>query len=136
METEIPDNRYRATSAETTLPHAAEVIWRETRGMVRDGLLLAVLESHRVARTFVMLAAGALALMILVSTAWLGTMFACVSAAVDQGASLLVSIVLAVIFNLLLAGGLAAYLRQRRRDPLFDATLRQLRGKPSQSEHE
>src|SRR4051794_10659224 len=99
METDIHDSLRRAKNTETTLPHAAEVIWRETRGMVRDGLLLAVLESQRVARTFVMLAAGALALLILVGTAWLGTMFACVSAAVDQGASLLLSVVIAVIFN-------------------------------------
>jgi len=66
----------------------------------------------------------------LLSSAWLGLMAAAVLGLIDKGVVASSAILLAVVFNLLLALILCRVMRRKSRYLQFPATLRSLQAKP------
>ena len=121
----------------TTKPrtdHAAQTItlravnaWLSVKSLVRDHALLALLEVQRAGLSLVKMIAAAVIIAVLVVSAWMGLVTAVVVWAVGAGASWSLAILLAAVANLVVAGGLAWYIKSAVPDLLFAATLRQLR---------
>ena len=112
-------------------PGLAELLGRlagESRGVVSDYALLAVLDARRAAIRLALLLGAVLIAGVLVVTAWLALVAAGIVAMMGQGASWITALALAALINLGGAAALAWWMRRLVVEMPFTALLRQLRG--------
>lgn len=132
IEDEIPGQtatRADSMSASGVLDDA-QSLWHELHGLAHDRLRLAALETRRAGESLVsMLMAGVMAAFLL-SSAWLGLMVAAVLGLIENGVMAVSAIMLAVVFNLLLALIFYRVMRRKSRYLQFPATLSSLQSKP------
>ena len=99
----------------------------DTRELLCDHLELAALEARMAGVGLVRTLCAAVVISLLAVTAWLALVAAGIVWAADTGVGWDGALVFAALANLLLAGGVAWWLRRQTRDLMFAATLRQLR---------
>lgn len=99
----------------------------DTRELLCDHLELAALEARRAGAGLVRTLCAAVVISLLVVTAWLALVAASIVWVTDAGVGWPVAVACAALANVLLAAGVAWWLRSQARDLLFAATLRQLR---------
>ena len=112
-------------------PGLGELLGRlfgESRGVVSDYALLAVLDARRAAIRLALLLAAVLIAGLLVVTAWMALVAAGIVAMMGQGASWITALAVAALINLGGAAALAWWMRRLVVEMPFTALLRQLRG--------
>jgi hypothetical protein len=112
-------------------PGLGELLGRlfgESRGVVSDYALLAVLDARRAAIRLALLLAAVLIAGVLVVTAWMALVAAGIVAMMGQGASWITALAVAALINLGGAAALAWWMRRLVVEMPFTALLRQLRG--------
>jgi uncharacterized membrane protein YqjE len=115
----------------------AQALWSELRGLGYDHLHLAALETQRAGESLVSMVMAAVMVAILLMGAWLGLMAATVLWVVENSLVATSSaILLAVVFNLLLALGFCSVIRRKRHYLQFPSTLRSFQPMPSQQNTE
>ena len=108
----------------------AQSLWHELRGLTHDRFRLATLETQRAGQSLVAMIVAGVMVAGLLSSAWLGLMAAAVLELVKNGIVASSAILLAVVFNLLLALILFGVIRRKSRYLRFPATLRSLQPVP------
>ncbi|SJM89542.1 conserved hypothetical protein [Crenothrix polyspora] len=115
----------------------AQALWSELRGLGYDHLRLAALETQRAGESLVSMVMAAVNVAILLMAAWLGLMAAAVLWSVENNLVATSSaILLAVVFNLLLALIFCGVIRRKRHYLQFPSTLRSFQPMPSQQNTE
>ncbi len=112
-------------------PGLGELLGRlfgESRGVMSDYALLAVLDARRAAIRLALLLAAVLLAGVLVVTAWMALVAAGIVAMMGQGASWITALAVAALINLGGAAALAWWMRRLVVEMPFTALLRQLRG--------
>jgi uncharacterized membrane protein YqjE len=105
----------------------ARDLWGEVRGLSHDRFQLAVLETQRAGVSLVnMIIAGVLVAGLLCG-AWMGLLSAVVLAMIENGVMVRSAILLAVVFNLLLALVFCRVIHRKSRYLKFPATLHSLK---------
>ena len=99
----------------------------DTRELLCDHLELAALEARSAGASLVRTLCAAVVISLLVVTAWLALVAAGIVWVTDAGVGWAVAVACAALANVLLAAGVAWWLRSQARDLLFAATLRHLR---------
>ncbi|MCC7326159.1 MAG: phage holin family protein [Burkholderiales bacterium] len=97
------------------------------RHLALDHVELAALEAQVAARRLGVLLSVAVMVSILVVSAWLALVAGAIVWATAAGVNWPVALALAALANLVAAGALAIWIRRQPAEPLFSATLRQLR---------
>jgi uncharacterized membrane protein YqjE len=110
-----------------TLTQRIVTLVADTRELLCDHLELAALEARRAGVGLVRTLCAAVVISLLVVTAWLALVAASIVWVTDAGVGWAVAVACAALANVLLAAGVAWWLRSQARDLLFAATLRQLR---------
>ena len=128
----------RATSSDpgvrAGLPEEAQLLWYELRGLARDHLRLATLETQRAGESLVTMIAAGMMVAGLLLGAWLGLMGAAVLALASRGVMESDSaLLLAVALNLLVALALCGVIRRRSHHLRFPANTRGPRPASSES---
>jgi len=108
----------------------AQSLLHELLGLTHDRFRLAALETRRAGESLVSMIMVGVMVAFLLSSAWLGLMAAAVLGLIDKGVVASSAILLAVVFNLLLALILCRVMRRKSRYLQFPATLRSLQAKP------
>lgn len=116
--------------ADAGLIEQVKSLWYELRGLVHDGLTLAALETRQAGRGLVTMVIAAVAIAILVISAWLGLLSAAVLGLIGIGVNAVIAMLLAVAANLGLAALLYQVIRRQTQHLRFSATLRSLRPAP------
>lgn len=117
------------------------LIWHDLRLLIHDHLRLATLETKLVAESLVSMIATSVAVVLLLVTAWLGLVSAAVVFMVEMGLPVSGAILIAVVFNVVIALLLGIAIRRQVSHLQWPATLRSLRPssaepKPQQSVHD
>ena len=99
----------------------------DVRLLAHDHAELAVVEAQRAGQTLVRTLAAAVAISVLLATAWLGVVAAIVVRLTDAGVAWPVALLIGAAACLLVAGGIAWWLKRNADEMMFSATLRQLR---------
>ena len=110
----------------TGLIDIAEALWDDLRGIARDQLRLAALETRRAGVSVVAIAAFGVAAGVLTVTAWLGLTGAIVLWLIDCGVAASAALLLAALLNLLGVFWLAIAIRHKIRQLQFPATVQSL----------
>lgn len=113
--------------ARPSLASRVSQLVRDTGNLARDHLELATLEAQQAAIGLTKVLVAAVTICILVVTAWLTFVAGGIVWATDAGVSWPVALLVAGIANLALAAGTALWIRGRKDELVFSATLRQLR---------
>jgi uncharacterized membrane protein YqjE len=113
-------------TAPSLAAHAAAIA-SELRSVASDHLELVVLEAHQAGVRLGKFLGGAVVASILVVTAWLAIVASGIVYAAGQGMSWVTALLIAAGINIVLAAGLAYWIRTLMTDQVFAATLRQLR---------
>jgi len=108
----------------------AQLLWRELREQGHDRFRLVALETQRAGMSLVAMLMAGVMVALLLSGAWLGFLAAAVLMLIEYGIVASNAILLAVVFNLLLALILCGVIRRKSRYLQFPATLRSLRPMP------
>lgn len=114
----------------------AHALWTNTRALVRDHTLLALLELQRAGMGFVKIVAAAVVISVLAVSAWMALITALVIWAVGAGLNVGVAILVAAVLNLVAAGALVFWIKSQVPEIMFAATVRQLKGEPPPGEDE
>ena len=104
----------------------AQALWDDLRGLARDHLQLAALETQRAGKSLVNMVVFAVAAAILLVSAWLGLMGAGVLGLIAFGLHPSVALLLAVVLNIAAAFVLFTMIRRSSRQLRFPATVRSL----------
>ena len=99
----------------------------DVRELLCDHLELAALEARNAGAGLVRTLCAAVVISLLVVTAWLALVAASIVWVTDAGVGWAGAVACAALANVLLAAGVAWWLRSQVRDLMFAATLRQLR---------
>ena len=99
----------------------------DARELLCDHLELAALEARRAGAGLVRTLCAAVVISLLVVTAWLALVAASIVWVTGAGVGWAGAVACAALANVLLAAGVAWWLRSQVRDLMFAATLRQLR---------
>ena len=99
----------------------------ELRELACDHLELAALEARRAGSELIRLLCAAVAISILFTTAWLALVAGGIVWATAAGMSWSSALLIAAVLNVLIGAVLAWWIRANAREPLFAASLRQLR---------
>lgn len=113
---------------------AGELI-KALRGVAHDYVVLAGLETKRAGQSLVMMLAAGVMMAILAVSAWLGLVVAGVFALIAAGLAPSLAVLVAVLANLLFAGGLYLLIRYKRRYLAFPAMTRNLQPSTTPEEH-
>jgi uncharacterized membrane protein YqjE len=116
----------KSRTAPSLAAHAAAIA-SELRDVASDHIELVVLEAHQAGVRLAKLLGGAVVAGILIVTAWLTMVASAIVFAAGQGISWVTALLIAAGVNIVLAAGLAYWIRTLTKDQLFAATLRQLR---------
>ena len=100
---------------------------RDAGNLARDHLELAALEAQRAAVGLTKVLTAAVVVSILVVTSWMSFVASAIVWATDAGVSWPVALCVAGVLNLVVAAGVAFWIRGQTGEFLFSATLRQLR---------
>jgi uncharacterized membrane protein YqjE len=103
----------------------------DMRDLARDHLELAALEARRAASELIRMLCAAVAISILFTTAWLAVVAGGIVWATAAGVSWSAALLIAAAANLVVGALLAWWIRSNTQEPLFEATLRQLRRDPA-----
>jgi len=121
----------------TAQPHLMDVLqlrahslWTNTRTLVRDQTLLALLEVQRAGMGFVKIVAAAVIISVLAVSAWMALITALVIWAVGAGLNVGIAIVVAAVLNIVAAVALIFWIKAQIPELMFAATVRQLKGEP------
>jgi uncharacterized membrane protein YqjE len=106
----------------------------DARDLLVDHIELAALEARQAGAGLVRTLCAAVVISLLVATAWLALVAVGVVWVTDAGIGWVGALVGAALANLLVASGVAWWIRSQARDLLFAATLRQLRRTAGASE--
>lgn len=108
----------------------AQALWRELFGFGHDYFHLVALEARRAGQNLVfMIIAGVMAAVLLIG-AWVGLIAAAVMCLIEHGVMASNAILLAVVFNLLLAVILVVVIHRKSRYLQFPATVHSLQSMP------
>lgn len=114
----------------------ARALWSELRGIGFDHLHLAALETQRAGESLVSMVMAAVMVAILLMGSWLGLMAAAVLWSIENSLVATSSaILLAVVFNLLLALIFCGVIRRKRHYLQFPSTLRSFQPLPSKQQN-
>jgi hypothetical protein len=102
----------------------------ETRQLVSDYALLAVLDARRAAIRLAWLLSVGLIVAVLVVTAWLAGVAGAIVYMLGREMPWIAALGVAALLNLLAAGALVLWMRRLVRELPFTALVRQLRGEP------
>jgi uncharacterized membrane protein YqjE len=106
----------------------------DARDLLVDHIELAALEARQAGAGLVRTLCAAVVISLLVATAWLALVAVGVVWVTDAGIGWVGALVGAALANLLVAAGVAIWIRSQARDMLFAATLRHLRRTAGASE--
>lgn len=109
----------------------ARLLWYELLGLTQNRFRLAALETRRAGESLVAMIVAGVMVAALLSSAWLGLMAASVLELIEHGVRANYAIVLAAVFNLLLALIFYGVIRRKSRYLQFPATLRSLQPMPA-----
>jgi uncharacterized membrane protein YqjE len=99
----------------------------DMRELACDHLELAALEARRAGSELIRMLCAAVAISILFTTAWLALVAGGIVWATGAGMSWSSALLIAAVLNVLIGAVLAWWIRANAREPLFAASLRQLR---------
>lgn len=112
--------------SESGLLEDTQSLWQELIGLFSDRFRLAALETQRAGQSLVDMIITGVMVAVLLHGAWLGLVVAAVLWLVEHGVIASSAILLAVVFNLLLALILFSVIRCKGRNLKFPATQRSL----------
>ena len=118
------------TQARPHLLRRVAALIDDARALACDHLELAALEARRAGADLVRMLCAAVAISILLTTAWLALVAGGIVWATSAGTSWSAALVIAASLNLLVGAALAWWIRSNAAEPLFAASLRQLRRDP------
>lgn len=121
---ELPGGR----GSSSRLGSIAGSLFRHSRAVSSDFVLLAVLDARSAAIRFAWMLAFGVAGAILLVTAWLALVAGAIVWMLGSGASWITALLVAAVLNVVVAGLLAYRVRSLFSEPPFAATIRQLRG--------
>lgn len=110
-------------------------LFLDVRALARDHVELAVLETQRAGQVLVQTMAAAVAVSVLLATAWLGIVAALVVWMTNAGVSWPVALLIGAAACLLVAAAIVFWVKRHIPDLMFSATLRQLRATKEVPEH-
>jgi hypothetical protein len=113
------------------LGRIAGSLFRQSRAVSSDFVLLAVLDARSAAVRFAWMLALGVAGAILLVTAWLALVAGGIVWMLGSGASWITALLVAAVLNVVMAAVLAYRMRSLFSEPPFAATIRQLRGEDS-----
>jgi len=122
-----PSDSSPPESAPPSLASRTVLLFQDFRDLALDHVELAVLEAQRTGVDFIKMMIAAVVISILVVSAWLALVSSGIVWMTTLGVSWPGALALGAILNLALAGALTLWVRGRAAEPLFAATLRQLR---------
>jgi uncharacterized membrane protein YqjE len=99
----------------------------DVRLIAHDHAELAVVEAQRAGKALVRTLAAAVAISVLLATAWLGVVAAVVVQMTDAGVDWPVALLIGALACVLVAGIIAWWVKRNADEMMFSATLRQLR---------
>lgn len=105
----------------------AAMLVDDVRALACDHLELAALEARRAGNALVRMLCAAVAISILFTTAWLALVAGAIVWATAAGMSWIAALIIAASLNIVVGAGLAWWIRSSVEEPLFAASLRQLR---------
>lgn len=113
-----------------------QALWYTVRELAHDHFLLAALEARRAGKSLVAMIVTGISVAVLLNGAWLGLLAAIGQRLIENGMAVSSAILLAVVFNLLLALLLWGVICHKSRYLQFPALLNSLRPvKPPTEEH-
>jgi ABC-type uncharacterized transport system permease subunit len=113
-----------------------ESLWFELRRLSHDHLRIAALETQRVGETLVELIIAGVMVALLLSATWLGLLAFAVIKLIENGIMASTAILLAVIFNLILALFICGMIRRKSNFLQFPATIRSLKPIPTKEHND
>jgi hypothetical protein len=118
-------------------PHVlddVQLLWHELRVLVHDHFKIATLEIQQAAKSLIVMAIAGIMVAILLIGAWLGFAAAAVLWLIEHGVLQSYAILIAIVFNLLIALILGFIIRSQSRYLQFPAVRRSLLSMPPQWE--
>lgn len=112
----------------------AQVLWHELRGLIHDHFKIATLELQQAGKSLAFMVIAGVMIAILLIGAWLGLTAAVVLWLIEHGVLPSYAILIATVFNLLIALILGVFIRHESRYLQFPAVRRGLMSMPSQWE--
>ena len=131
------DNREREPAASAAVPSdsglldTVQAVWQDLRGLARDQLELAALETRRAGKSLALIVVYAVGIALLLVTAWLGLMAAGVLWLTEIGCNGSLAVLGAVALNIGAAVGLFTLIRSNSRNLGFPATVQSLKADAS-----
>ena len=122
--------------AQPSLASRITALVRDAGNLVRDHFELAALEAQRAAVGLAKVLSAAVVVSILVVTAWMSFVASGIVWATDAGVSWPVALIVAGVINLVLAVGIAFWIRGQTGELAFSATLRQVRRTAAEAQSE
>jgi uncharacterized membrane protein YqjE len=116
------------TQSAPHLLRRAAMLVGDMRELACDHLELAALEARRAGSELIRMLCAAVAISILLTTAWLALIAGGIVWATNAGMSWSSALLIAAILNVVIGAILAWWIRSNAQEPLFEASLRQLRG--------
>lgn len=133
--TEVPDASATPSSPTETssagLLEELKALWEEIRGLARDHLELASLETKLAAESFVSMMVAGIVMAVLLVTAWLGLLAVCVVFLIALGMGATLSLLLAVLLNIVLAMITYSIIRRKSQDLKWAGTLSSIEARHS-----
>lgn len=114
-------------SASPTLAQRAGTLLRDVRDLACDHLELAALDAQRAAIGITKMLSAAVVVAILVVSAWLALVAGGIVWVTTAGVGWAAALAIASALNLVVAAGVAYWMRHQTQELLFTASLRQLR---------
>jgi uncharacterized membrane protein YqjE len=125
-ETYTPQTQPQTQSAPHLLRRLAMLVG-DARELACDHLELAALEARRAGSGLVRMLCAAVAISVLLTTAWLALVAGGIVWATAAGMTWSSALLIAAILNVVIGAILAWWIRSNAQEPLFEASLRQLR---------
>lgn len=134
--TKVPETAGDPAAHASNLLADAVLLTHELRAALHDQLRLVSYETERTARSLTAMMAAAIAIGVLLVSAWLASMTAGALALIDRGLEPVAAALIVVALNLLAALAPYGVIRRKRRELGFPATLRTLRPESSHAAEE
>jgi uncharacterized membrane protein YqjE len=136
-DTHLKEKIPEQTAARSTTPQNSsdvlddvQLLWHELRGLIHDHFKIATLEIQQAAKSLVIMFTAGIMVAILLIGAWLGLAAAAVLWLIEHGVLQSYAILIAVVFNLLIALILCVVIRRKSRHLQFPAVRRGLLSMP------
>lgn len=137
LKEKIPEQTAGRSTAPQDSSHVlddVQLLWHELRGLIYDHFKIATLELQQAARSLAVMVIAGVMVAILLIGAWLGLAAAAVLWLIEHGVMQSYAILIAIVFNLLIALILCVVIRRKSRYLQFPAVRRSLMSMPTQWE--